>query len=159
MPSVRIAEGEYYPRILHIAGIYPGITVEDLVLPISPPSSPPGKWTFDFPDPMGPQLGTVAIPGSETLYDCIDPVVVITTSTTLGMTTVLGSEEVLVVVDREDREFSPNQFFLFRAPDGTVQLGNLADLEAGFEVLARVALCILPFTEDMKKSTGFLEDE
>lgn len=159
MPSVRIAEDEYYPRILHIAGVYPGITVEDLVLPISPPNSPPGKWTFDFADPLGPQLGTVAIPGSATLYDCIDPVVVITSSTALGMTTVMGTEEVLVVVDREDRQFSPAQFFMFRSPYGAVQLGNLEDLEEGFEVLGRVALCILPFAEEMKKSTGFLEDE
>ena len=40
----------------------------------------PGQWTYDFSDPDGPQLGTVALEGSNVVSTAEDPVVMIANS-------------------------------------------------------------------------------
>mmetsp|Transcript_37431 Transcript_37431/g.38113 ORF Transcript_37431/g.38113 Transcript_37431/m.38113 type:complete len:216 (+) Transcript_37431:162-809(+) len=159
LPSLQPGQDEYFPRILHIAGVYPGITPEDLAAPMGGQTAPQGMWVYDFPDPDGPQLGTVAIPGSSAVHNCYDSVAIISNTQALGMN--MGNKpcEALVVADRGDTEFSPSEFFLFKTPDGNVSLGSMEDEEEGFTILARVALCVVPFTDDRRVPTDFLEDD
>jgi len=65
--------------------VYPGLTAEELLAPTSFDSAGYGRWTYDFSDPEGPQLGTVALPGSELVHGCIDPVIVIANTLSLGV--------------------------------------------------------------------------
>lgn len=59
---LRQLDQEYYaPRIIQIAGAYPGITAEEFFAVKSEPSADDGQWSYDFSDPDGPQMGTVAI--------------------------------------------------------------------------------------------------
>lgn len=67
------------------AGLYPGITADELNAPISTASPERGRWAYDFSDPDGPQMGTVALPGSEIVDLAVDPVVVIASNTALGI--------------------------------------------------------------------------
>ena len=46
----------------------------------------PGQWTYDFSDPDGPQLGTVALEGSNVISTAVDPVVMIAEHTSVTLT-------------------------------------------------------------------------
>jgi hypothetical protein len=95
---------ELMPRIIPIAGVYPGITADELMAPTSTPSPSYGRWAYEFSDPDGPQVGTVAFPASTLVHACVDPVVVIATNDALGID--LAGEhdiEAIVLVDRGDR--------------------------------------------------------
>ena len=63
MPVIKGSRDEHYPRILPIAGVYPGITIEEVMAPSAIPLQDPGSWTYSFPDPDEPNLGTIAVPG------------------------------------------------------------------------------------------------
>jgi hypothetical protein len=101
LPIHKGSDEEHFPRIMPIAGVYPSITYEQLMAPRSSEASDPGQWAYEFTDPDGPQIGTVALPGSDTITNCIDPVVVISKNTDLGVT-VIEEVEMIVVVDRGD---------------------------------------------------------
>ena len=65
-----------------------------------------------------------------------------------------------IVVDRGDRDFVSDEFFLFLTPDNVVQVLWMAELLPGFDVLGKVVLCAVPFTESMRpKPTGFAEED
>lgn len=159
LPIIRGTPEEHFPRIIHIAGVYPHLTYEDLLAPISPPAPSPGAWSYDFPDADGPQLGSVALPGSDTISECVDPVVVIAKNTDLGVSAP-EELEMIVVIDRADRTFEPGKFFIFLTPDQTLDIKWMDKLEPGFEIVGKVALCAMPFTASMApKATGFLEED
>ena len=71
--------------LLMTTGVYPGLTADELMAPSSFESAGYGRWTYDFSDPEGPQMGTVALPGSELVNECIDPVIVIANALSLGV--------------------------------------------------------------------------
>jgi hypothetical protein len=158
LPVQRGSKKEHFPRILQIAGVYSELTAEQLYAPASTPAAPAGRWTYDFSDPEGPQLGTVAIPGSDVVAAAIDPVVMIATNTELGIS-VPEEVEVLVVVDRGDRDFNPENFYVFRTPENrlTVQWTDGA-FEPGYDILGKVVVCVAPYVASMAAAaTGFLE--
>jgi Rubisco Assembly chaperone C-terminal domain len=159
LPLLRGSRSFHFPRIIQIAGVYPDLTPDDLLAPKSMPAVGAGLWAYDFPDKDSPDQGTVAIPGSAAITDCIDPVVMITTNTALGV--VLTEEvEMLVVVDRGDRYFTPECFFVFRTPEDSLVLQWSDRLEPGYEVMGRVALCTVPYAPSMgTASTGFAETD
>jgi Rubisco Assembly chaperone C-terminal domain len=159
LPLLRGSRSFHFPRIVQIAGIYPDITAEELFAPVSTPGAAGGLWAYDFPDPDRVDQGTVAIPGSPAMTDCIDPVVMITTNTALGVA--LSEEvEMLVVVDRGDRYFTTECFYVFRTPQDTLVVQWADKVEPGFEVLGRVALCTVPYVASMgTTSTGFAESD
>lgn len=141
------------------AGVFPELSVADLLAPSSSPAAPAGMWTYDFSDPEGPQLGTVALPGSDVITDCVDPVALITKNTVLGVPAV-EEVEMLVVIDRADTSFNSEDFFIFRTPDDRLVIQWSDEMPEGHVVMGRVAICAYPWTPAMqKKSTGFLEDE
>jgi hypothetical protein len=86
---------EFYPRILPIAGVYPDVTVDQLMSPKSTPAAAVGMWTYEFTDPAGSQLGTVALPGSDVLSEAVDPVVLIAKNTDLNIQ-ILDETEILI---------------------------------------------------------------
>ncbi len=68
--------------------------------------------------------------------------------------------EVVVVVDRGDKYFSPESFYALRTPENEMKILWCDDLPPGYEVLGKVLLCTVPWVEGMKKkSSGFLEDD
>ncbi len=66
-------------------GVYPGLTVQELLAPTSTESPSYGRWAYDFSDPEGPQMGTVALPASSLVHACVDPVVVIANNDALNI--------------------------------------------------------------------------
>lgn len=163
MPIIQGSNNDHFPRIIQIAGVYPTLSYDELMAPVSYHAADPGSWVYDFSDPNGPQMGTVALPGSDAITNCIDPVVMIAKNTDLNIK-VIEEVEVLVVVDRGDVDFYRDFFFVFKTSENTLVLGNLDSAKTvekkGYEIVGKVALVTVPWIPSMKmKSTGFLEDD
>lgn len=159
LPIQKASSDEYFPRILPIAGVYPSITLEQVLSPVTSPVASIGTWSYEFTDPNGSQLGTVALPGSHILHHSIDPIVLITKNTDLNIR-VIEEVEMLVVVDRGDREFDSQAFFLFLTPTNELTIKWTEDLPEDHQVVGRIILCWIPYTEMMApKKTGFLEED
>ena len=161
LPILKGKKKEYFPRIVPIAGVYPELTEESLMAPYSEPPVSPGSIRYDFSDPSGPQLGTIAVPGSEIIGTAEDPIAVITTNEHLGIGVKSSAPvEMAVIVDRGDLIFKKDCFYMFSAPDRNLQLGSCDQLSPGYRILGRVILCLLPFVEgDKVKNTGFIEED
>ena len=160
MPAVKLDKDEYWPQILPIAGIMGDMTVEDLYAPPQVIRPEQGMWAYDFSNPDMPQLGTVPFPGSERLYWCDDPVVVIATNEQLGLR-LSETVEVMIVVDRRDREWDKeSSFFLFKTPDdGMKVLWSDDGVPAGHQILGKVAVVSVPLTRSMRKADAMFEEE
>lgn len=144
---------------MRIAGVFPDLTPEDLLAPPSVPSGGLGCWSYDFPDPDGPQLGIVAIPGSPQITNAVDPTVMITTNTELGVQ-LIEEAEMLVVVDRGDLKVTRDNFYVFRTPNNDLKIEWTDKLEQGYQVLGKVILCTIPYNAaNESKKTGFLEED
>eukprot|EP00616_Rhizochromulina_sp_CCMP1243_P010155 CAMPEP_0118962446 /NCGR_PEP_ID=MMETSP1173-20130426/788_1 /TAXON_ID=1034831 /ORGANISM="Rhizochromulina marina cf, Strain CCMP1243" /LENGTH=221 /DNA_ID=CAMNT_0006910713 /DNA_START=107 /DNA_END=772 /DNA_ORIENTATION=+ len=161
IPLVQLGADEVAPRTVPVAGMYPGITVSELMAPESSPAPNLGTWHFDFTDPEGPQLGTVALPAANSVHLAEDPVVLVSKSEVLGLN--LSNDvlaEVLVVVDRARTKFQRDRFFAFAAPDGSVEIGWRDELPEGMVVAGRVELVYSPHLPGMEsRASGFLEEE
>jgi hypothetical protein len=160
MPLLRGYPDDPFPRIIYIAGVYPDLTIDDVLAPKSPPAAEPGKWSYDFPDPDGPQLGAIAVPGSELIDSCIDPVAVIAKNTDLSVN---YAEEVecVVIIDRGNQRFSSDDFYLFQnLQDSSLSIQWMQTLPATHRIIGKIIICMLPYSKLMKpKSTGFLEED
>lgn len=159
LPTERGGRKYHFPRIIQIAGVYPDLSPEELLAPTSNPAPAVGTWAYDFSDPEGPQLGVIALPGSDVITGCEDPVVIITTNIALGLS---YPEEVEMVacIDRGNRELVSDCFFAFRTPDNRVQIQWSDSLEPGYEILGKVVMCLVPFLASMSKpATGFAEED
>lgn len=159
MPMHRAANDEHYPRIMKIAGVYPGLSPAELMAPVSDGAASQGSWAYDFSDLTGPQLGKVAIPGSQTVTNCVDPVVMLTTNAAMGVAAVV-EVEMLVVVDRGDRAFNPDSFYVFRAADDTLHVMWCDKVQPGMEIMGKVVVCTMPYVKEMKQpGSGFAESD
>jgi Rubisco Assembly chaperone C-terminal domain len=159
MPINQATRKTHFPRILKIAGVFSEMTPEDLMAPPTDAAPPVGTWAYDFSDPEGPQLGTVAIPGSPVLTDSLDPVVMIATSTDLNLK-FPEETELLVVVDRADIHHRSDDFYVFRTPENTLRIMWTDRVEPGYEVMGKVVVVTAPFVEAMApKATGFAESD
>lgn len=152
---------EHFPRTVPIAGMYPELTPEDVLAPAQLPLVMPGQFTFDFSDASGPQLGTIAVPGSDVLTFADDPVAIITHNSHLGIKSVSSEGvEIVAVVDRADLKFNPDLFYIWRSPDNVVEMGSMDRIEEGYSILGRIILTMVPYVKgDSKPSTGFLEED
>ncbi|KAJ1423178.1 hypothetical protein B484DRAFT_451996 [Ochromonadaceae sp. CCMP2298] len=156
----RGSEEDHYPRIIPVAGTYPGITDEELRAPYCTPAAAPGQWAYQFPDPENASFGTVAVPGNIIVTEALDPVAVITTNTALGIK-LIEEVEMLVVVDRGDKGFNSADFYLFKDANGNTFIRWLdrPDFDA-YDIMGKVMVCMVPFTDAMKRpKSGFLEDD
>lgn len=125
----------------------------------------PGQWTYDFSDPDGPQLGTVALEGSNVISTAVDPVVMIAEHTSLGVPlpdVIKDPVDLIVLVDRAETGFSERKFLVLDMPseDGLVisAFPERGDMPAGAEIVGRVVFVQIPWLPSMKPTkSGFME--
>lgn len=148
-----------------IAGAFPGLTRENFFAVTSEPTPIPGQWAYDFSDPDGPQLGTVAIESSNVVACCEDPVVIIAEHTALSIPlpdVIKDPVDIVVLVDRAANRFAERRFLVLDIA-GTEGLSIAAftakaDVPANAEIIGQVVLCQVPWLPSMKPTkTGFME--
>jgi Rubisco Assembly chaperone C-terminal domain len=164
LPLKQLDQDSYVPRIVQIAGAYPGITKEEYYAVQSEPSPPQGQWTYDFSDPDGPQLGTVALDGSNVVAACEDPVVIIAEHFALGVELpkeITEPVDLICLVDRSKNRFGQRKFLVLNTADDEIVIRAFetkADLPAGCEILGQVEVVQIPWLPSMAPTkTGFLE--
>mmetsp|Transcript_28271 Transcript_28271/g.43489 ORF Transcript_28271/g.43489 Transcript_28271/m.43489 type:complete len:225 (-) Transcript_28271:65-739(-) len=165
LPLAQLEQDNHTPRIVQIAGAYPGLTKEEFFAVTSEPAATVGQWTYDFSDPEGPQVGTVAIEGSHLVASCEDPVVIIAEHDALGIPLPPGVTEtidLLVLVDRAEQGFAERKFLVLDLPDSDELIirayGSKSELPEDCRILGRVELVQIPWLAGMKPTkTGFME--
>jgi len=146
--------------------LYPGITKEELLAVSSEPAAENGQWTYDFSDPNGPQMGTVAFPGSDLVSRCEDPAAIIAEHFSLGVPLpeiLKDPVDLLVLVDRAEKGFAERKFLVIDVPGQgiTIKAYNLkSELPEGGEIVGRVVYVQVPWLPCMqRKKSGFQEDD
>lgn len=139
------------------------MTKEEFLAVSSEPSAPEGQWTYDFSDPDGPQLGTVALDGGSVVAACEDPVAIIAEHTSLAVPlpdAITEPVDLIVLVDRAANHFAERRFLVVER-NGELTIGayeTKKDLPSDCEILGQVQLCQIPWLPSMKKTkTGFME--
>jgi hypothetical protein len=164
MPLKQLDQDYFSPRIIQVAGSFPGITREE-ILEVSPsePSPEQGQWAYDFCDPEGPQGGKVAIEGSQIVHAVEDPIVIIAEHTSLNipLPKELTSVDLIVLVDRAKKRFGERKFLVLYTPDQGVAIGAFdtkADLPPSCEILGQVVMVQIPWLPAMAPTkSGFME--
>jgi hypothetical protein len=159
MSILKGSSDDHFPRIVQIAGAFPGLTPEDIMAPSSTPAADPGSWTYSFPDPDDPNVGTIAVPGSEVMTDCIDPVAIIAKSSAMGVQSADGDVEMVVIIDRGDIDFIPGAFYAFQTYENEVAIMWADSFDDFNSILGKVVVCMMKADKNSKASSGFLEDE
>ena len=166
LPLKQLDQDYYAPRIVQIAGAYPGITAEEIAAVSSEEAPVPGQWTYDFSDPDGPQLGTIALEGSQVVHGCSDAVAIIAEHPSLGVPmpdTLTEPVDVIVLVDRARNYFSERKFLVFDNPTAGVEIGAFvtkAEIPEGSTILGQVVLVQMPWLPSMKPTrSGFMEED
>mmetsp|Transcript_23793 Transcript_23793/g.31109 ORF Transcript_23793/g.31109 Transcript_23793/m.31109 type:complete len:228 (+) Transcript_23793:101-784(+) len=155
---IQLKSDEVQPRIVQIAGVYPGLTIEEFNAPVSSPPAERGMWQYDFTDPDGPQMGTVALPGSDIVDFLEDPVIVIATNKDLGIELRDEETEVLVTIDRALKTHQPLKFYAWKTPDKQITIRWFDEIPPGYEILGQVMIVTIPHLEYMgANKSGFLE--
>jgi len=146
--------------------MYPGITKEEYEAVSSEPGAEIGQWTYDFSDPDGPQVGTVAIQGSNGIAACADPIAIIAghLSLKVPLPSVLKDPvDLVVVVDRARKTFAERKFLVIDAPEGGLAIGafeSKSELPEGTKILGHVELVQIPWLPCMKPTkSGFMEED
>jgi len=155
------------PRIVQIAGAYPDVDVETYISVSSEPPAEMGQWTYDFSDPTGPQMGTVALPGMTSVYETEDPVVIIADHEEMGVQLPMLTEPVDLVVlcDRSRKYFAERKFLVLETEErpGFVTVAaflSKEEMPAKAKILGQVTLVQIPWLPSMqKKKSGFMEEE
>jgi hypothetical protein len=166
IPLNQLDQDYFAPRIIQIAGAYPGLTREEFFAVTSEPPAEQGQWTYDFSDPDGPQLGTVAIDGSNLVADWEDPVAIIAEHTSIGITlpaVIKDPVDLIVLVDRAKPTFAERKFLLIDTPGSGLTIGafpSKGDLPESCEILGQVEMVQVPWLPSMASTkTGFLEED
>ncbi|CAB1100338.1 unnamed protein product [Ectocarpus sp. CCAP 1310/34] len=162
LPVDQMDDEVFAPRIVQVAGVLPEITVADIMAVGFTPAPEMGMWQYDFSDPEGPQLGTVAVPGGEQVFKMKEPVAIVCPNDDLNIQMPNDEKaEMLLVIDRANREFEFGKFFLWDTPsDGLVVRYFEGEPTPGFACVGRVGIVLAPFLPSMaKKSSGFEEED
>jgi len=144
-----------WPRLLRVAGFYPGVTASELAATPGPgPAAQKGKWNFEFPDEHGAEFGVTCVPGSDILQFAKDPVVVVATAASLGLL-LQEDTEVLCILDRADTDFSERHFFAFQDPNNNIVIRRFdAPMPPGYAIQARVIFVNLPYDPKTQAPSG-----
>ncbi|MGF1570408.1 MAG: RuBisCO accumulation factor 1 [Nodosilinea sp.] len=137
LPLYRLETESELPRMIPVVGQMP-LTVDDLqAVPLTVPTEPFGMVRFE---------GTgawVAVPGWQVIFRAEDPVGLLTQARQLphypGEAT---DEPVLVIVDRAEREWSEDSYFLTAAEDQLVMDWQPSPIEA--PILGKIVLILRP---------------
>ena len=166
MPLKQNEQNFCAPRIVQIAGSYPGLDRESFFAVTSEPAPDKGQWTYDFSDPDGPQLGTVAVEGSDIVQRCEDPVAIIAEHTSLGVELpkeIQDAVDLLVLVDRAKPSFAERKFLVIDTPGQGITIGaynSKQDIPENCEILGQVDVVQIPWLPSMAPTkTGFQEEE
>lgn len=166
LPLEQLDQEYYAPRIIQIAGSYPGLTKEKFHAVNSEPPAELGQWGYDFSDPDGPQMGTVAVRGCEIISGCVDPVAVICEHFALGVPlpdTLKDPVDLLTVVDRSRNTYAERKFLVLDIPgEGLVirAYATKAELPESATILGEVVFVQIPWLPCMKKNkSGFMEED
>lgn len=166
LPLKQLDQDYYAPRIIQIAGSYPGILKNEFFAALSEPAPPKGQWAYDFSVPDGLQLGTVAIEGSEIVHAMEDPIVIIAEHTSLGLPlpeTIKDAVDLLVLVDRSKTNFVERKFLVVDDPRTGIAIGSYhlkSDMPSDSKILGQVELVQVPWLPAMSPSkTGFMESD
>jgi len=164
LPLKQLDQDYFSPRIVQIAGGYPGLTREEFFAVSSEPSPDQGQWSYDFSDPEGPQVGTVALEGSILVGTCGDPVVIIAEHPSLGVQlprAITGAVDLVVLVDRAKATFAERKFLVIDTPGSPLAIGAFStknEIPAGSEILGQVVMVQVPWLPSMEATkSGFLE--
>ena len=134
----------------------------------SEPSAELGQWSYDFADPNGPQMGSVALPGMSSVYETDDPVVLIADHFTLGVQLpkeLTDPVDLVVLCDRSRRTFAERKFLVLELAEspGTVTIAafeSKAAMPANANILGQVTLVQIPWLPSMqKRRSGFMEED
>eukprot|EP00529_Nitzschia_sp_RCC80_P032627 CAMPEP_0113474046 /NCGR_PEP_ID=MMETSP0014_2-20120614/18372_1 /TAXON_ID=2857 /ORGANISM="Nitzschia sp." /LENGTH=232 /DNA_ID=CAMNT_0000366861 /DNA_START=85 /DNA_END=783 /DNA_ORIENTATION=- /assembly_acc=CAM_ASM_000159 len=166
LPLKQLDQDYLAPRIVQIAGAYPGLSTSEFYAVQSEASPEPGQWTYDFSDPDGPQLGTVAIEGSGPVASCEDPVAIIAEHPSLGVPmpdVITDPVDLIVLVDRAQTTYVERKFLVLTVPEMGDELligayPTKADLPQGAEIRGHVVYTQIPWLPSMKPTkSGFME--
>ncbi|KAJ1450295.1 hypothetical protein M885DRAFT_532756 [Pelagophyceae sp. CCMP2097] len=166
LPLDQMQNTDRWPRLVRVAGAYPGLTAAELAAVPSPvPPAANGMWTFDFPDEQSATFGVVAMKGTDLLDALADPVVVVASSSSLGLS-LPEDTEVLVCIDRGDTLYDDRQFFAYADSAGDVTIRRMEDGDGdeppvGWTIQGRVGFVKLPFDirRVANRGTWLEEDE
>jgi len=155
-------------HIHQIAGAYPDVDVETYLAVSSDPPADMGQWSYDFSDPEGPQMGTVALPGLSTIYQTEDPVAIIADHITLNVPLGHGITEpvdLVVLCDRSRKYFSERKFLILELEDkpGMVSIAAFnekSEIPNNAKIHGQVTFVQIPWLPFMeKKKSGFEEED
>ena len=135
----------------------------------SEPPAEMGQWSYDFSDPNGPQMGTVALPGISCVYETIDPVVIIADHLSLNVPLTTGITEpvhLVVLCDRSRKYFAERRFLVLELEDSNPGMISIAafnekgDIPSGAKIHGQVTFVQIPWLPMMqRKKSGFMEED
>lgn len=165
MPLKQLDQDHFSPRIVQIAGAYPGLTREEFDSVTSEESPEQGQWSYEFSDPDGSQVGTIAIEGNEVVHYAGDPVAIIAEHFSIGVPLpeeLVEPVDLIVLVDRSLQYFSERKFLVLQVPgqeDLLIRAFITKDeMPPGSTVLGQVLLTQIPWLPCMKATkSGFME--
>lgn len=127
-----------------------------------------GQWSYDFSDPEGPHLGTVALPGMASVYETEDAVAIVAENTSLGvqLPNINDVVDLIVLCDRSRTHWQERKFLVLDM-DGSGQgelkiaaYGTKAEVPVGAKILGHVTFVQIPWLPGMaKKKSGFAEED
>lgn len=155
-------------QFLQIAGAYPGVDIQTYLALTSEPPAEMGQWSYDFSDPNGPQMGTVALPGMASVYETEDPVAIIAENTAIGVSIPNMNEvvDLIVLCDRARTHWQERKFLVLDMEGngmGDLKIAafvNKSEVPANAKILGHVTLVQIPWLPGMaKKKSGFAEED
>ena len=163
MPMLTV-DRDTSPAVVCIAGIYPGLTVDQLNAPQPVPFAPPGKWNYHMLTGAAAPGGFVAIPGSAQLDSNPDTVAVVCGGKAMGLEFPDGGEhEVLALITRSCPEmvdpnaFNDQLFYALADPQGTVHIRWMESVPADWKIVGRLLYTQMPNVKKANAGGGFAE--
>lgn len=152
------------PALLCIAGLFPGLTADDLQRPQPLPFAPAGKWNYHVLTGDACSTGFVALPGSSLLDSHPDTVAVVCSGSSLGLEFPDGSvHEVLALIDRGDAAtvdpscFDNQAFYAMSDESNVVHIRWIDQVPAGWRILGRLLYTQMPLVVKPGGNSGFGE--
>jgi hypothetical protein len=153
------------PALVCLAGMFPGLTADDLLRPYPLPVAPNGRWNYHVLNAEASASGFVALPGHWLLDTNPNTVGVVCTGKVLGLEFPDGKDhEVIALINRSDPAteslgaFDPNKFYAFADESGAVHIRWMDAVPEGWRVLGRLLYTQMPMIRKPGASDeGFAE--